>query len=177
MRHWLGSVVTWAIATLLITGAAAFAWVRSAQIAITDERTAIARFEPAPAHEFDWHELGPVVVRAQLLQLPRTDGQGWDQYPPLAAVAAQTLVPGGREHLLDLHIYGLDSDRRIPMPPMGHIPPAELAAVINHVLTSFSNEQVEGVQLYSPDEVRARLGQRLSPRDVHERRRAGASSR
>jgi mono/diheme cytochrome c family protein len=177
MRHWLGSVVTWAIATLLITGAAAFAWVRAAQIAITDERTAIARFEPAPAHEFDWRELGRSSYVRNCSNCHRLNGQGWDQYPPLAAVAAQTLVAGGREHLLDLHIHGLDSDRRIPMPPMGHIPPAELAAVINHVLTSFGNEQVEGVQLYSPDEVRARLGQRLSPRDVYERRQAGAPSR
>lgn len=176
MRHWLANIVTYSIAGLLIAGAGLFAWVRSAQVAITDERTAVARFEPAPAHEFDWHELGASSYLRNCANCHGLRGEGWDQYPPLNHVAELALTPDAREHLLDVQIYGLASGERVPMPPMGHMPDVELAAALNHALTAFSAEQLAAqVQLYAPDDVRARRGQRLSPHDVFQRRPSGAA--
>jgi hypothetical protein len=85
------------------------------------------------------------------------------------------MAPGGREYLIDVHLYGLTSDRwRAPMPPMGHIQDIELAAVINHVLTNFGNPEYlsSDVQFYLPDEISARRELGLSPWDVNERRPA-----
>jgi len=171
MRHWLANIVTYAIAVFLIAGAALFAWARSSQIAVTNELTVVSRFEPTPAHEFEWRELGASSYERNCATCHGVSGMGWDQYPPISGAAAATLTPGGREYLVNLHIYGLASGRRVPMPPMGHMPDVELAAVMNHVLTNFGNELLrDSVRLYAPDDIRARRGQRLSPREVHLRR-------
>jgi hypothetical protein len=60
MRHFLANIMTYAIAAALILGAAAFAWMRNAQLALVTETDVIARFAPAPAGEFRWHELGGI---------------------------------------------------------------------------------------------------------------------
>lgn len=176
MRHLIANVATYSIAALLVIGAALFAWMRSAQLALSDERTILAQYQPEPAHEFRWQELGPVSYERNCLNCHRSDGQGWDQYPPISGAAALFLAPGGREYLIDIHLYGLTSGRwRAPMPPMGHIPDVELAAVINHVLTSFGNERIlpPEARLVTPAEIAARRGQGLRPRDVEERRPGG----
>jgi mono/diheme cytochrome c family protein len=174
MRHFLANVATYTIAALLIGGAALFAWMRSAQVALTDERTVLARYEPAPAHEFRWRELGGSSYVRNCMNCHGREGEGWDQYPGLGHTAELFTAPGGREYVAELHLYGLASRRwRAPMPPMGHIHDAEMAAVINHVLTSFGNERrVQGIPLYAPADIAARRGQRLSPRQVDQRRPA-----
>jgi hypothetical protein len=57
---------------------------------------------------------------------------------------------------------------------MGHLEDVEVAAVVNHVLTRFAREGTlpEGTALLRPEEVAARRGLRLSPRDVERRRPA-----
>jgi hypothetical protein len=42
MRHFLAWIATYTIAGLLIGGAALFAWMRSAQLVISDEGTVVA---------------------------------------------------------------------------------------------------------------------------------------
>ncbi len=173
MRHLLANIVTYTIAVLLIAGAALFAWMRASQIELSDESTRLASFEPAPGHEFRWVELGLRSYERNCATCHGDTGQGWDQYPGLDHTARLFGLPGGREYLVELHIYGLTSGRwRAPMPPMGHIQDVELAAVINYVLTNFDNPRAlpAGAALYTPADVAARRGQRLSPRDVNERR-------
>jgi mono/diheme cytochrome c family protein len=170
MRHDLARAMTIAIATFLLAGAGLFAWLRSSQLAVTDEWELAARYEPSP--EFEWQVLGASSFERNCSNCHGRTGLGWDQYPPLGHAASLTVAAGGREYLLDVHIYGLSSDRYgVPMPPMGHIPDAELAAVVNHVLRNFGNERLaEFAPLYAPADVRARRGQGLSPRDVNARR-------
>jgi cytochrome c5 len=175
MRHQLGSLATYVIAIMLMIGATVFAWTRSAQIAISTETAVVEQFRPASAHEFEWVELGrqSYVRNCQHCHLP--GGEGWDQYPGVTHAARLFNAPGGREYLLDVHIYGLTSNRwRAPMPPMGHIPDVELAAVINHILTNFGNEQYLSpeAQLYLPRDVAARRGLALTPQQVNQRRPA-----
>lgn len=171
MRHFLANIVTYAVAAALFAGAAAFAWMRTAQLALTNERTVISRFDPVPAGEFRWHELGEVSYERNCANCHGGDGRGWDQYPPLQPAARLAAQPGGREYMLDLHIYGLTSDRwRAPMPPMGHILDTELAAVVNWMLTEFGGAGQD--LLYVPADVAERRGLDLSPRDVNRRRPA-----
>lgn len=172
MRHFLANIVTYAIALLLGLGAALFAWVRSNQFTLVDERFVLARFEPAPAHEFEWAELGRRGYLRNCATCHRPDGSGWDQYPPLGHVGAFVHVPEGREYLIDVHLHGLASERHgAPMPPMRHMTNVELAAVMNHVLTSFGNERVvSATHLVIPPDVAARRVPRLTPREVNERR-------
>jgi mono/diheme cytochrome c family protein len=172
MRHFLANIVTYAVAALLFIGSAAFAWMRSAQLALTDEATIVARYETTADTAFRWRELGEQSYARNCVNCHRGDGSGWDQYPPLNGTGAQFARPGGREYLIDLHLYGLTSHRwGAPMPRMGHVHDIELAAVLNHILTEFGAVPATA-PLYLPEDVAARRGQRLGPRDVNAARPA-----
>lgn len=173
MRHFLANVATYTIAVLLLAGAGAFAWMRSAQLLLTDEAAVLERYEPSPAGEFAWAELGRSSYVRNCANCHGRDGQGWDQYPGVGHTGRLFAAPGGREYLIDVHLYGLTSRRwRAPMPPMGHLHDAEMAAVINHVLTNYGNGEAlpAGTPLLLPADVAARRGQALSPAQVDRRR-------
>jgi mono/diheme cytochrome c family protein len=175
MRHLLANVATYAIAAFLLVGAGVFAWARSAQVVFTVEPVVVARWEVPPGAPFAWEGLGESTYVRNCANCHGRAGGGWDQYPGLERTAALLAAAGGREHVIDLHLYGLASARwRVPMPPMGHLEDVEVAAVVNHVLTRFAREGTlpEGAALLRPEEVAARRGLRLSPRDVERRRPA-----
>lgn len=166
MRHVVGNVATYMIGGLLLSGSVLYAYVRSRQVVISNERTVLAGLGPAPAHGFEWEALGQRSYVRNCQNCHGGEGQGWDQYPGLTRSAELHAAPGGREYFLALHLYGLTSPRwRAPMPPMGHLPDVELAAVMNHVLTRFGNRASEE-QLYVPADVAAARGRGLSPWDV-----------
>jgi mono/diheme cytochrome c family protein len=173
MRHLLANLATYAIAAFLFAGAGMFAWLRSGQVVLARETDLIARWEPAPGEPFDWEALGAGTYVRNCANCHGRAGRGWDQYPGLDRTARLFLLPGGLEHVIDLHLYGLSSRRsRAPMPAMGHLEDVETAAVINHVLSHFGNEGVvpPGMPLLRPEEVAARRGQRLGPGGVERRR-------
>jgi mono/diheme cytochrome c family protein len=178
MRHWLGNILTLAIVVLLVSGAVGFAWMRSAQVTLSDETTDLAVYEPAgtegaPAEPFDWRGIGEASYRRNCAQCHLDSGRGWDQYPGLGHTGKLWTAPEGREYVIDLHLYGLTSERyRAPMPPMGHMPDVDLAGAINYVLTSFGNEQdmPAGEKMCLPADVAAQRGEDLSPAEVNERR-------
>ena len=168
MRHFLANIVTYGIAVLLLLGAALFAWSRSAQVAVTTEAAVLAGYEPGVAG-FRWDGLGRAGYARNCRNCHGADGAGWDQYPGLDRAGAMAAGIGGRDHLVDIHLYGLASDRwGAPMPPMAHIHDVELAAILNHVLTTFGDSTAE--QLFVPADIADRRGLGLSPRDVDRRR-------
>jgi mono/diheme cytochrome c family protein len=173
MRHFLANIAIYLIVIFLFSAAALFGWTRSAQLVVTDEQTVLARFSPAPGHEFEWEDLGERAYVRNCENCHGPAGRGWDQYPGLGHAARLFQAPGGRDYVVNLHLYGLTSERwGAPMPPMGHMHDIELAAVINHVLTNFGNEQVldETVALYRPQDIEQRRGQELIPRKVEAQR-------
>ena len=173
MRHFLANLATYAIAVLLFLGAVTFAWLRSSQVLLTDERSVVAQYEPAAGEEFRWEALGAGSYVRNCANCHGGEGEGWDQYPGLDRAAALFLAPGGREHVVDLHLYGLASPRwRAPMPPMGHLSDVETAAVINYVLTHFGNA-VPAESLLRPEDVAARRDLGLSPAEVERGRPGG----
>lgn len=172
MRHFVANIATYAIAVLLLAGAGVFAWVRSAQVAITSERAVLARYQPEPGAVFRWEELGASSYRRNCTNCHMAEGEGWDQYPELGRARDLLRAPGGRDYLIDLHLYGADSPRwRAPMPPMGHMHDVEIAAVINYVVRTFGDGPPAD-SLLSPAEVAARRGISLSPAAVERGRPA-----
>ncbi len=175
MRHLLANIATYGIASVLVIGAALFAWMRTAQVALTTETAVLAQYEPDTTGQFRWQQLGERSYVSNCSACHRPDGGGWDQYPSIAHTLALAAAPGGREYVVDLHLYGLTSDRwRAPMPPMGHIQDAEMAAVINYVMTGLGTVEPADISLlYTPDDIVARRGQQLTPAQVNSRRPAG----
>ncbi len=171
MRHILANVITYAIAALLFVGAGLFAWMRSSQLTITNERALLARFEPAPAHEFLWRELGESSYERNCANCHGPDGAGWDQYPPVTLRPGALTVPGGREYLIDVQLYGLESGRwGAPMPPMRHLKDVEIAATLNYIVSRFSAESPDSTLLYAPTDIAERRTSRSTPADVNRRR-------
>lgn len=175
MRHFLANVATYAISILLVAGAVVFGWLRSGQVVITRESAVVAAYDPGRDGEFVWAELGRDSYLRNCANCHGQEGDGWDQYPGLDHTGQLFVADGGREYVIDLHLYGLASRRwRAPMPPMGHIGDVEMAAVINHVLTLRGGEDALSADapLLAPGDIDARRGRRLSPNDVDRRRPA-----
>ncbi len=172
MRHFLASIATYIIIAFLFGAAVLFGAVRSAQVVVSDETTVLTQYAPGP-ERFEWEELGAGSYLRNCENCHGAQGKGWDQYPGLDHIGLLFLAPKGRDYVIDLHLYGLTSDRwGAPMPPMGHMHDIQLAAVLNHVLTRFGNETVVGkdVALYEPLDIAARRDQGLTPRQMEERR-------
>lgn len=173
MRHFLGHIAIYLISLFLIGAAVLFGWVRSSQIVISTEETVIARFNASSGQPFSWMQLGERAYLRNCANCHGSDGQGWDQYPALQHASVLFLAPEGRNYIIDLHLYGLTSSRwGAPMPPMGHLPDIEMAAVINHVLTRFGNMEKADPEdeLLRPQDIVERRRQGVSPQEVNARR-------
>lgn len=164
MRHLIANLAVYIIAAVLVGGAAVFGTVRSRQLVIVNEATLLGRHEPATAREFDWAELGAYGYERNCANCHLADGSGWDEYPALHGAAAGFRVEAGRAYLIDLHLYGLATDRaQAPMPRMDHVTDAELAAILNHVVTRFGGADAVADRLFQPADIAARRGQGIGP--------------
>lgn len=170
MRHFLANIVTYTIAALLFIGSAAFAWMRSSQLLLVNETAVVEQYAPPDDLGFRWRGLGEASYASNCSNCHRGDGSGWDEYPGLQPTGAMLALPGGRDYLIDLMLYGLASERwGAPMPRMPHIHDVEMAAVINYMLEAFGGIEL-GDDAILPAEVAARRGRQLGPRDVDRRR-------
>jgi mono/diheme cytochrome c family protein len=168
MRHLLANIITYTIAALLFIGAAAFAWMRSSQLTLSNEHTLLAQYRPA-ADAFAWETPGAAGYDRNCRNCHGARGEGWDQYPPLSEAAAAAATSRGREHLIDVVLYGLTSRRwGAPMPPMAHMQDVEVAAVLNYIAATFLDQPLQPALM--PADVAARRGQRLRPVEVNARR-------
>ncbi len=173
MRHVVANLATYLIATLLLLGAVAFAWGRSAQLEISTEEAVWDQYQSNEENAFPWFKAGAASYVSNCANCHGRDGRGWDQYPALEQTSRVFQAPGGRDYLIDVHLYGLTSSRwRAPMPAMGHMQDPELAAVMNHVLVSFGNKKYleNTVRFVRPQDIRARRGAKLKPHEVNEER-------
>lgn len=169
MRHVISNIFIIALTSLLLLGALAFMQIRSAQIVVSDEATVYAIYERQPS-EHELQQLRENSYDANCRNCHGARGRGWDQYPSLTGISDLATAPGGRDYLIALHLFGLDSPRwRAPMPPMQHMRDAPLAAAINHVLESFGNERIP-VEPISPAEIAARRASPMRPAEIARRR-------
>jgi hypothetical protein len=161
MRHLMANIATYVIAALLFIGAAMFGRMRSSQLLLTRESAVLAAHQPSTPG-FDWLDIGRSAYVRNCENCHGSAGRGWDQYPPLSPVRAIFEREGGREYLIDTHLYGVDSHRwRVPMPAMGHMHDVEIAAVINYILVAFGRID-PATPLLLPQEIATRRGRGLS---------------
>ncbi len=126
---------------------------------------------------FDWQQLGEQAY-SNCTSCHQANGEGIaGAFPPLAGHLPSVYnVDGGREYIINVLLYGLQGEIQIDgqsyngvMTAWGQLSNEEIAAVINHELTSWGNESaLQNFQPLQPDEVEALRGQGLSATDVYE---------
>ncbi|HUF17070.1 MAG TPA: cytochrome c [Thermoanaerobaculia bacterium] len=160
MRYTRLGTATWLIALLLAGFAIAVAFVRSGTSGA-----------PEPVREdtgvFEWQDLGARVYAAECASC-HPAGRGGAGLPPLRVHAVDLfLSEGGREYLIDLLLDGVvrsEVDGAIELmeshPPFDGQTDAQLAAVLNHMLTSWGNDGhlPPDRALYLPEDVKTRRG-------------------
>ncbi|HZW99971.1 MAG TPA: cytochrome c [Trueperaceae bacterium] len=95
-------------------------------------------------------------------------------FPPLAGHAAE-LYQADPSYMIDVVLYGLTGQIQVDgvsyngfMPSHEHLADAEIAAILNHVMTSFGNEEaVDSFEAYTEADVEAQRGLELSSDEVH----------
>jgi mono/diheme cytochrome c family protein len=170
MRHIYANRTVYLIAALLVLVSLLFAWLRSAQVILTTERTIDALFADATSLEaFDWEALGEHSYAVNCRSCHGAEGRGWGAYPGLRTLAPLFNAEGGRDYLLHVTLHGLASPRHTaPMPQFLNLPDAEVAAVNNFILTRWGNEAaVDPEELYLPSDVTPLRTPTLSPWDVN----------
>ncbi|HEX7039113.1 MAG TPA: cytochrome c [Trueperaceae bacterium] len=98
-------------------------------------------------------------------------------FPPLAGHAGE-LYQASRDYPVHVVLFGLMGQIEVDgtayngvMPSHTHLPDAEIAAILNHVMTSFGNEDVvESFEPYTAEEVAEQRGLALSSADVYAER-------
>lgn len=101
-------------------------------------------------------------------------------FPPLAGHVPQILeAKGGREYLINTLLYGLQGQIEVKgakysgaMPAWAQLKDGEIAAILNHISTSWGNKFPEGQKPFTPEEVAARRAQKLTAAQVLEARKA-----
>ena len=83
---------------------------------------------------------------------------------------------GGREYLIKVVLYGLSGEIMVKgakfngaMPAFGQLKDAEVAAVLNHITTSWGNKNAKA---YTEAEVKAVRATKLTAAQVNEARKA-----
>ena len=133
--------------------------------------------ETAQVAAFDWQELGDKTYGANCVACHQPNGQGVPAaFPPLAGHMPELYnVEGGREYIINVVLYGLQGAIEIDgqtynsvMTPWAQLSDEEIAATLNHELTSWGNaDAVDAFEPIMPDEVAALRGQNLSAADVY----------
>ena len=135
----------------------------------------------APASGWD-QELGEQVYSGNCAACHQANGTGIPgAFPPLAENMPRLYAAGGgREYLIDVMLYGLQGQITVSgmtyngvMPAWQQLSNEQIAAVLNHELTSWgNNDLIDDFSPIAPDEVEAQRGQGLSAQQVREERGA-----
>ena len=134
----------------------------------------------APSAAESWPVLGANVYDSSCASCHQADGQGIaGVYPPLEEHAAHLYnAPGGRDYLVNLLLYGLQGPIEVEgatynnqMPAWKQLGDDEIAAVLNHTLSSWKNEGlVDTFEPYQPEDIEPFRNEDLSNEDVYELR-------
>lgn len=134
----------------------------------------------AQASDFDWAELGETTYSGNCIACHQATGQGIPAaFPPLAGHMPDLYnAEGGREYIISVVLYGLQGEIEVNgstyngiMTPWSQLSDEQIAATLNHELTSWDNEaSLEDFTAIMPDEVAALRDQGLSSAEVLELR-------
>ena len=144
------------------------------EVEVVDEEEPEVVEEP---DDFDWQALGEGVY-AQCAGCHQPDGSGVvGAFPPLAGHAPEIAnVEGGRDYLIKVVLFGLQGPIEVagqtydtPMPPFLQLSDEQVAAVVNHVLHAWDNDELlDEETVIVPGEVAELRDLGLTPGDVHD---------
>lgn len=136
--------------------------------------------EATPAADFDWQQIGETTYIQNCSACHQANGQGIPgAFPPLAGhIPNLYSAEGGREYLIKVVLYGLQGQIEVngmtyngAMNPWGQLSDEQIAAALNHELTSWGNDQMlNNFNPILPDEVAAQRGLGLTGTQVLEAR-------
>ena len=145
----------------------------------SEETSAETGGTEAAAAEFD-QALGESAYSVNCVSCHQPDGQGVaGAFPPLAGhMPALYNAEGGREYIINTVLYGLQGEIQVQgetyngvMNPWSQLSNEEIAATLNHELTSWGNaSMLEDYSPIQPDEVEGLRGQDLTGAQVLELR-------
>jgi mono/diheme cytochrome c family protein/cytochrome c oxidase subunit IV len=131
----------------------------------------------AATPEFDWQQLGNTTYTQNCASCHQANGQGIPgAFPPLAGHVPNLYnAEGGREYLIKVVLYGLQGPITVNgasyngvMNAWGQLSDDQIAATLNHELTSWGNDQLlSNFRPIMPDEVAALRGLGLTGQQVH----------
>ena len=134
------------------------------------------------AASFEWQELGEKTYSSSCASCHQANGQGVPAaFPPLAGHLPEVYsVEGGRDYLIRVVLFGLQGQIQVneesyngSMPAFGQFSDEQIAAVLNHELSSWENSsQLEDFRPIQPTEVADARGEQLTPQQVYERRQS-----
>ena len=134
----------------------------------------------AQGSSFDWQELGESTYTANCVACHQANGEGIPgAFPPLAGHIPNLYnAEGGRDYIIQTVLYGLMGEIEVngtsynsAMTPWAQLSDEQIAATLNHELSSWGNDEVlEDFSPILPDEVAALRDQGLSSTDVLELR-------
>lgn len=155
---------------------------RGVDLSITELGAETVATAPADAGaEDDGAEAGPTdvdgsaVFAANCAACHQGGGQGIPgAFPPLAGNAQNLLeADGGREYLIDAVVHGVQGAIEVDgqtyngvMPAWPQLSDAEIAAVLNHVVTSWGNELPGDQDAFAPDEVAESRAEEIAATEV-----------
>lgn len=154
-------------------GAAAAAAVEAVTTPAAEETAADS--EPVTVTALVWdREAGESVYSRNCVACHQASGQGIPgAFPPLADHANHIYEDGGREFLLDVVLFGMQGAIQVNgmnynglMQSWAHFSDADVANVLNYVLTAWNDDPANFVP-YQPSDVAAQRDRGLSPTDVH----------
>jgi len=137
----------------------------------------------AQGNGFAWQELGEATYTGNCTTCHQTDGGGLpDTFPPLTGHLPNVFkAEGGRAYLVQVLLYGLQGKIEVlsksfdnAMPAWPQLSDEEIAAVLNHALTSWDNSALlpEDFSPFLPEEVAVERDKGLSAQDVLELRKS-----
>jgi mono/diheme cytochrome c family protein len=99
-------------------------------------------------------------------------------FPPLAGHVPDILATkGGRTYLVQVLLYGLAGQINVKgqnyngvMPAWSQLSDADLAGVLNHISTQWGNKFPAGQKAFTPDEIKAQRGTKLTAQQVYSNR-------
>lgn len=132
----------------------------------------------AAADSFEWQDLGDKVYTANCASCHQGEGQGIPSaFPNLAGHLPDVVArEGGREVLPHIVLFGMqgpikvgDADFNGLMPAWQQLSDEEIAATLNHELTSWGNQDKlpQEFHLYSPADITAARATTMTPDEVH----------
>jgi mono/diheme cytochrome c family protein len=163
------------VAALVVSAAAPFGLGTSRALAQT----------AAPAGDFQWRALGERTYDTNCSGCHQRSGRGIaGGFPPLAGHAPQVLAQKGRAYLARLVLFGLNGAIEVEgtryngmMPAWPSLKDDEAAAVIDHVLTAWDNDQhlPKDFKPIVPSEIAAARAENLTSEQVYAMREQGAA--